>query len=350
MLAELRTSIESLFPRLFFIAKTLDYILTASIDYTAPYREDVLTTAKNYSYQLNYTNASFETRPNFYRSTCLLYANNNWWDNGNLYNDLGKIPSFYADTAPVAVGNHLFDRIACFLMVPYYDSDAVSSSYYPLVDSSYHLIETITNPAPPADPTNNYFSSFFCSSDTEITLKIDPGLGIVGNAAFPETSDGQCYPNYWFNSFPHRFSFPCITSTISGSKYFLFGAGCTCQGINPRDYAHYKVNCVATLLAGGSFSISDPAFSFLGRHEYYRFPSNSRPTEPSSFFNYTDSQTFTGTITYHHYLDDAAWSSQSFLLGRYTKLTDSEAIALMDTHKYPASFVTTGEPEGELNA
>lgn len=102
ILAEITQSIEKAIPYLFDILNSLSYSIDLNIKMEGSliggtgkfpyYRSDF----NNGGYGMPATTQStFRKRPEYYRNACLLYANNDYWKNGQQHNDLGKKPTFY---------------------------------------------------------------------------------------------------------------------------------------------------------------------------------------------------------------------------------------------------------------
>lgn len=90
ILLELENVIASSFPQMYKVVN--DYTFTinkASLDY------EQAKVFYDYGQQVDYHSMTLIDKPNYYKPACLLYANNNFWDNGEMHSDLGESPIYY---------------------------------------------------------------------------------------------------------------------------------------------------------------------------------------------------------------------------------------------------------------
>lgn len=118
LLNNLKYHIEIKYPRLFFILETARYRTRLDIRprYMAPeFLGDFGQGSQEYFGGTIWTGYTYRTRPEYYRSACLLHANYNRWNEAvSLKQDLGKTPTFYEPIPP-----ELPLTIKYFFFIPY---------------------------------------------------------------------------------------------------------------------------------------------------------------------------------------------------------------------------------------
>lgn len=94
-------AIETSYPRLYLLLKQLFYKLKitwgASTEFYSLQFPQYTYPAPDTSFESQWLSATFVTRPEYYRACSLFYANNNYWSNGLILNDLGYSTYFYSD-------------------------------------------------------------------------------------------------------------------------------------------------------------------------------------------------------------------------------------------------------------
>lgn len=93
--------IKTNYPRLFLLVKQLFYGLRISWQantelYNSQFPQYTYP-VPNTSFESQWLSATFITRPEYYRACSLFYANNNYWNNGLIHNDLGYPSCFYSN-------------------------------------------------------------------------------------------------------------------------------------------------------------------------------------------------------------------------------------------------------------
>lgn len=116
------------FPRLFSTIENIEYSTTFTGKFSDVYGQRASGVAL-YDREIAITQYTYKDRPAYYRSACLIYANNNFWGNGDIKLDLGKTPAFYKN-----IGKGCEFPLKHFLLIPY--SEDVNSYYSGKINES----------------------------------------------------------------------------------------------------------------------------------------------------------------------------------------------------------------------
>lgn len=301
ILSELRTRLAATFPRLFKVIDTVKYSYSFEVRCEggaqgASY-ENLIggNYYENYFMPSIYRQASFtyRERPTYYRSACLLYANNNYWQNGVIYNDLGKNPNFYINPL-------------------------LSQEYQPLYP--HHDLIYIENVNFPEE----------MSTQVWCPAKI-PGYISFGGHQQPDQDVG-----FLFVGQPFAFTYGSLLKTTSGEKHLVYQIESSWNSSNNVDplsgaysfYDVYKYYVVLTHHGDGAISSQGGSVEKIGTNSH---PSNGE------IFTYFDSQHIDVTINYHYFDNDS--NSGNSTTSYRIALSDEEAIRLIDEYLYESSVI-----------
>ena len=374
LLHQIKLKIEEAFPRLFLMIETAAYTASFSIDYVAPETGESYgsSTGRQYDSAIRFTRYTYRHRPDYYQSACLLFANNDYWSNGVIYNDLGKKPTFYK----LLNGEH-FVPLRYFFLVPY--SEAIGNDpedrwwyrggYHniaidiPPPDFSIPRIfvtkggqtHTGLNPflsyVPVTSSNIEQLRGTYVSldgvplSEGEFNPREYPGYKLYLNANYYDDifSNSAVLDNTWkisSTNAPHLTGHKSLIRNAPGTKYFLFGVGTAFLPDDPRNsqagnLVSYKINCIATLNADFSFSFENATFESLGT-KYYTTPRHYPITDPSLyFFFYQDSRTVSGQINFNYFIGDSEWNNNPYVIEQsypaFQKMTDNEVVAVINS-------------------
>lgn len=297
ILSELRLKLVIAFPRLFKVISSMTYQYNLDIQVEGGRNGANLNASFGGNQYDSYImgdllqNATFtyRERPEYYRSGCLLYANNNYWQNGSIYNDLGKTPNFFINP---------------FLPQEYQPP-------YPSHDLLY--IENLNFP------------------DTMSEIKkrgIIPGITYYGGS---KGADGEI--EFAFVGQPRAYTYGNLLKTTRGEKHYTYQTVSvpTYTSPDPQSaqgfYDVYKFYCILTHEGDGIISIEGGGVEYLGR--------NNDPLG-GEVFKYSDFQTINVIVNYHYFEHDNNSGDSTNLFYR-TPLSDEAAIALIDNYLYQSS-------------
>lgn len=307
ILDSLELKLTTAFPRLFKVIDRVTYNYEIEVRYESKLHPTVDTYIVGGGQYDNYivpeilskARFTYRERPNYYRSACLLYANNNYWQNGTIYNDLGKIPKFYINT----------------LLPEDYQPP------YPSHDLIY--IET---------------PSFLpVMSEPKASVKV-PGASFSYRPSEPDQE-----LSFAFIGKPYAHSFGSLLKTTSGEKHYLYKLIPVWHYANEYNvygssYNLYKYFCILTHIGDGNISVETGSLSIVGHVDAPTTPESLSQTAESVMetFRYFDYYAIDVVVDYHYFDSDNNFINSD---PTHILISNEKAIELIDNYLYQSSVL-----------